>query len=166
MIDLDTWIVSDTHFGHPNIIKYCNRPINHNEIMVEWWRDLIKRDDTVLHLGDLAVWFGETEDHWLRVAAGLNGQKYMLRGNHDLLADAKYGNLGFTVIPEFIQEFAGGRVLFSHYPDTTRLDDWDVNIHGHIHNNPYDPKYPQGRDYRNVSIEVMNYKPTRLRDLL
>ncbi len=58
MIDLDTWIISDTHFGHKNIIKYCDRPLNHNELMIEQWGDLIKWQDNVLHLGDLAVWYG------------------------------------------------------------------------------------------------------------
>ena len=162
----DTWIISDTHFGHKNIVKYCNRPERHNEIMMNQWVDLVGDEDTVLHLGDVAVWYGDEEEKWQRIAGAMPGSKYLLRGNHDKIKDSEWANLGYTVIPEFIHEFDGVRVLFSHYPDTERGHLWDINIHGHIHNNDYDAKYPSGRDYRNVSIEVMDYKPVRLGDIL
>lgn len=171
-LTLDTWLVSDTHFGHKNIVKYCNRPMNHNELMVKNWDALIQPEDTVLHLGDLAVWYGREEDHWLDVARQLPGQKYMLRGNHDKLKDKVYAGLGYTVIPEFIQTFdLPGRdmvrVLFSHYPDHSRIGQWDINVHGHVHNNGIDPVLAaSGRDYRNISVELMDYRPVRLRDIL
>lgn len=168
MIDFDTWIISDTHFGHKNIVKYCNRPLNHNEKMAASWRSLVHPSDTILHLGDVSVWYGEDEEYWLGLAGALPGKKLMIRGNHDKRKDSVYEREGFQVIPEFVQEFDGKRVLFSHYPDKTRLWEWDINVHGHIHNNDHrdDPDLPKKRDYRNVSIEVMDYKPVRLRDIL
>ena len=29
-----TWVVSDTHFGHRNIVGFCHRPENHEDIMI------------------------------------------------------------------------------------------------------------------------------------
>ena len=163
----DTWIVSDTHFGHKNIVKYCNRPMHHNSLMNVQWRKRIDEDDIVLHLGDLAVWYGPEEEQWLEYAAALPGKKYMLMGNHDRRKPKVYAAHGFTVIPEFIQEINGQRVLFSHYPDEERIGDWDINIHGHIHNNDLEPRLAAtNRRYINVSIEVMDYKPTKLSDIL
>lgn len=167
----DTWIVSDTHFGHKNIVKYCNRPMHHNSLMNAQWRKRVSDDDVVLHLGDLAVWYGPEEEEWLEYVAALPGKKYMLRGNHDKRKDKIYADLGYTIIPEFIQELEYKRnlkrVLFSHYPDEDRIGQWDINIHGHIHNNDLEPRLAAtNHRYINVSMEVMDYKPTRLKDIL
>lgn len=166
---MDTWIVSDTHFRHKNIIKYCNRPMGHDRLMQQNWFEKILPADTVLHLGDLQVWYGLDVTAASAITGSLPGKKFMLRGNHDKEKPKFYEALGFTMIPEFIQEFATAgwrRVLFSHYPDVDRIGEWDINVHGHIHNNGYPEDIKRERDYRNVSMEVMNYEPARLRDVL
>lgn len=169
--DLDTWIVSDTHFRHKNIIKYCNRPMGHDRLMQQNWFEKIQPEDTVLHLGDLQVWYGLEVVAASAITSSLPGKKFILRGNHDREKPKFYAELGFTMIPEFVQEFGDRkrtlqRVLFSHFPDTERKGEWDINVHGHIHNNGYAAEINRNRDYRNVSMEVMNYEPARLRDVL
>lgn len=161
---LDTWIISDTHFGHTNIIKYCNRPKNHDWLMEKNWRAVIKHDDLVLHLGDLAIWYGRRELFWLNVVKQLPGRKYMLRGNHDKLKTPQYKKLGYTIIPEFTQVIDGTIIKFSHDAMREELPgvDWDLNIHGHVHNHAH--KWE--KEYINVSVEVMRYRPVRLRDIL
>lgn len=162
----NTWLISDTHFGHKNIIKYCNRPMDHNTRMLKAW-EVIRPEETVLHLGDLMVWYGSDLEWWKSILAGLEGKKYFLRGNHDKFKTAEYAELGWTEIPEFIQEVKGQRVLFSHYPDTERTSKWDINVHGHIHNNPLDPKLAaSGKRYTNISVELTNYTPIRAEDVL
>lgn len=165
-LTLDTWIISDTHFGHKNIVKYCDRPEDHNDIMENnWWR-LVGEDDDILHLGDLTVWYGKKEIvHWMQIAGSLPGNKYMIRGNHDPLIDSDYLKYGYTIVPTFVQEVEGQRILFSHYPDKPRTKQWSVNIHGHIHNLPT-PRAAGGKRYINVSIEMMDYRPWRLGDIL
>lgn len=163
-----TWLISDTHFGHKNIIKYCDRPMSNFENIIRNWRILIGAEDRVLHLGDLAVWYGPDEDYWLSRVAELPGKIFMLNtGNHDKLKPKKYAEIGVTIIPEFIQEIKGQRVLFSHWPDESRTSQWDINVHGHIHNNPLDPKLAAtGRRYKNISIEMMEYRPFKAGELL
>lgn len=162
-----TWLISDTHFGHKNIIKYCNRPMEHNYLMLKGWTSMIRPEETVLHLGDLMVWYGKELDYWKATLESLPGKKFFLRGNHDKFKTKEYKALNWTEIPEFIQEIKGQRVLFSHYPDTTRISEWDINIHGHIHNNELDPWLKKsGRRYTNISVELTNYAPIRAEDVL
>ena len=47
------YVISDTHFLHDNTIKYCNRPEDYNERIIENWRKVVSDEDTVIHLGDV-----------------------------------------------------------------------------------------------------------------
>ena len=53
-----TFFVSDTHFNHTNIIKYCNRPFNNADEMdaalIKNWNTKVPKDGIVYHLGDFA----------------------------------------------------------------------------------------------------------------
>ena len=52
------WFISDTHFGHENIIRFCNRPFQNAEEMnaelIRRWRETVPEDGIVFHLGDFA----------------------------------------------------------------------------------------------------------------
>lgn len=65
------WIISDTHFGHANIIKYCNRPFTNvttmNATLIRNWKALVKNDDTIWHLGD--VFEVSFNNHSVRIEA-------------------------------------------------------------------------------------------------
>lgn len=161
-ITLDTWIVSDTHFAHDNIVRYCNRPENHNDVMVQNWNSVVGDEDDVLHLGDLIF----NKMRGTSYARALRGRKYLLRGNHDHGSTIWYNDLGFVVVPRRLFFNWGGRqVLFTHEPED-EIGGWAINIHGHIHNNGYEVSTDRTKDYRNVSIEVMDYTPVRLRGIL
>ena len=58
---MNVFVISDHHFYHENIIKYCNRPFNSlremNYTMIEKWNSVVSENDTVLHLGDFS--FGD-----------------------------------------------------------------------------------------------------------
>lgn len=160
-IKLDTYIISDTHFGHQNIIKYCNRPEDHDWLMYLYWTSIVQEDDDILHLGDLC-WHTTPAD-----LKSLPGNKYLIKGNHDRKNNEWYENLDFTIMPKRVFfKYDERTILFTHYPED-RLDIyWDINIHGHIHNNGWKIKEEGGRKYINVSVEVMNYTPTKLGEIL
>ncbi|WP_196894652.1 metallophosphoesterase [Aureivirga marina] len=79
------FFTSDHHFGHKNIIKFCERPFANveemNETLIARWNEKIKPEDEVYHLGD----FGMTKDNELIAAIldRLNGTKYLIVGNHE-----------------------------------------------------------------------------------
>lgn len=167
-LDQSSWIISDTHWGHHNIIRYSHRPENHDTLMIQNWRDKVKDDDTVLHLGDL-VWF--SSNGWPRRAlSGLPGKKYLIPGNHD--SHKRTDGLKFERIPGPLLvtvevDSVPVHIAFSHYP-MKPVGDWSLNIHGHIHTNQY-PWYALEDDqhrYRNVCVELIDYAPVRLGDIV
>lgn len=165
-MNLDTWVITDTHFFHTNMIEICDRPMNCDKIMVENWMKLVQPEDTILHLGDIFMGPGAKEKAE-ELLPKLSGHKQMILGNHDRQTYLWYEKMGFEVIkqPDFHWEKNGKRVRISHYPETIDKN-WSINIHGHIHNNGYAPGTPYERDYRNISVEVVGYRPWRLRDIL
>jgi len=78
------WFTSDTHFGHANIIKYCNRPFYNtdhmNAALVDQYNDNVDDGDDVWWLGDIAL--GNTETSLLHVRS-CKGHKTLVVGNHD-----------------------------------------------------------------------------------
>ena len=165
MIGKDTWIISDTHFGHKNIIGFCNRPPNHEDIIIKNWHNIVDWDDTILHLGDVA--FGNREGiyRWAEIIKYLPGQKLLIKGNHDHSRSMKIYKGIFEVVDPFIQDFSDVKFYFSHYPDHPIKDQWNINVHGHIHNKPlrgdFSPHVDMDKIYENVSVEVTNYAPVQ-----
>ena len=85
-----TFFTSDLHFGHKNIIKYCNRPHSSvdimNERIVELWNRYIPEDADVFILGDVA--FSMSKNKIREILNSMNGRKHLVIGNHDeLVAD-------------------------------------------------------------------------------
>lgn len=173
VLTLDSWVTADQHWEHPRIREYQGRPADHFEVMRERWLDRVAPDDVLLHLGDV-VCFGDRERHpfWLD---GLPGRKYLLRGNHDEHSDDWYRAAGFEVLGRGNRPYTWVVpdwciAAFSHEPITQDRfgysdPDWDVNVHGHIHANELWDPLP-GKEYRNACVEVTDYAPVRLRDIL
>jgi calcineurin-like phosphoesterase family protein len=174
-----TWIVSDTHWGHENIVGYSARPEDHDLVMLEQWRAYVPDDATVLHLGDLS-W---KNNAWFRnlIAPRLTGaRKLLILGNHDKSRPSFYKQCGFQIVRPFAITHASYEVEFDHYPADRRLMDDQWRVHGHIHNNGYadsgrDPEtgernphqlVPFLRNHINLSVEQTRYRPVNLGLLL
>jgi len=71
------YYISDTHFGHANIIGFDKRPFQNTlemeEKIIENWNKRVTKDDVVYILGDFC-W--GTEKEWLRILDLLNGEKF------------------------------------------------------------------------------------------
>lgn len=166
------YVVSDTHWFHANIVKFCNRDMNHNNIMVQRWNEVVGPDDVILHLGDVFLWRGDGAARYMsEVMPVLNGKKYLIRGNHD--KPLKWDDYGYEEIEPFTMDYKGLKVSFAHYPVTHKLEPGHVHIHGHIHNNGYprtsdwrDGSYPSRPQQENMSVEVINYTPRRIEEVL
>ena len=80
---MNIWFTSDHHFGHSNIIRFCNRPFNDvhemDDALIQVWNKWVKPNDQVWHLGD----FGFTGAVHERVLPRLTGKKELIFGNHD-----------------------------------------------------------------------------------
>ena len=158
------------HFGHKNIVNFCDRPINHEDIIMKNWYNVVDWDDTILHLGDVAFGNKEAIQWWSDTIKRLPGKKYLIKGNHDHSRSIKIYKDIFEVINPFVQDFSDVKFYFSHYPDHPIKDEWDINVHGHIHNNPlqgdFSPMVDINKIYENVSIEVTNYSPILFSSIL
>ena len=53
------YFISDTHFGHANIVKMCERPYPDveamNEALITAWNERVHGDDTVYIIGDCII---------------------------------------------------------------------------------------------------------------
>lgn len=87
MIDMNTFIIADTHFGHQNISKHEPGRMDkvheggyrsHDQMLIHRWNEAVSSKDTVLHLGDFCV-----QNPPQDTLKKLNGKKILLRGNHD-----------------------------------------------------------------------------------
>lgn len=167
----EIFVISDTHFGHENIIKYCDRPFHStgemDEKMIENWNRVVSPQDKVYHLGD--VYMGSQENA-SKVLPRLNGKKRLILGNHDDGKD-KLLHIHFQKISmwRIFKEFG---LLLTHVPvhesnissigkknDGTPYHEL-TNVHGHIHTNPS----PKGR-YRCVCVEQIDYTPVNIEKL-
>ena len=175
------WITSDTHFGHRNIIKYCNRPWNHgkdedgsiivtdedvlamdNEI-IKRWNSVVKDSDIVWHLGDFALGGKEVAE---RVFPQLNGKINLVMGNHDHWKLKWYYDLGFNRVYDrkvIINDF----VILSHAPLMFLNENCPFfNVFGHVHDSSaYQTWTKTGccvcverHDYTPVSFEELKKK--------
>lgn len=143
------FLTSDLHFGHENIIRYCDRPfksVRHmNEAMIERWNARVHTEDIVLFLGDFAMGRGVTPDYVVEIIDRLNGHKEVVMGNHDAPSKWSIGlrktvedaNVASFIFHDSIYDFQhdGVRFIACHYP----MVDWDgkyngsIHLHGHTH---------------------------------
>lgn len=154
-----TFFISDTHFGHKNILTFPvegkmdvrYRPFGTveemNEALINNWNAIVSPNDIVYHLGDISFKKSLMED----ILPQLKGHKYLVLGNHDthnfdfykrffnkIYALKEYDNFVLTHIP--IYKYTISR--------------WRGNIHGHTHRIKIEDDF-----YYNVCVEQHDYKP-------
>jgi len=177
-----TFLVSDTHFGHKGVCHFMRkdgetklRPWDTaeemDEEMVKRWNERVKPSDKVYHLGDVVI-----NRKALGIMRRLNGDKVLIRGNHDIFRDDEYR--------EHFRELRAYHVLngmiLSHIPlHEASLGRFGCSIHGHLHANrvmkargvdartgeilygdEIDPRY------YNVSVEQTDFAPILFEDVV
>lgn len=175
--------ISDTHFGHENVIKFENRPFkNINEMsenMIKLWNNKVKENDTVYILGDM---FYGKEINYENILSRLNGYKILIKGNHDQWIDKNiYLSKYFIKISDYkIINDNGKQIVLFHYP----ILDWAykfngaIHLYGHIHSMLKKDLHlltdiqlkelnliSEEKNMYNVSADVINYSPCTLGEL-
>ena len=132
------FLVSDTHFGHAGVCRFTRndgvtklRPWDDaaemDEAMITAWNERVRPNDKVYHLGDVVI-----NRRSLATLARLNGDKVLIRGNHDIFKDEDYRKY-FRELRAY--HVMNGMIL-SHIPvHPESLGRFGVNIHGHLHAN-------------------------------
>lgn len=129
--------ISDLHFDHKNILGFDNRPFvdieQMNNELIRRWNSVVSDGDVVYVLGDM---FWCTPKDAVPIMEQLNGQKFLVKGNHDRWHDAKFDKL-FVKIDEYMEiEDNGRKVVLCHYPIPcfkNHFYEW-VHLYGHVHN--------------------------------
>jgi len=158
------YVISDHHFGHANIIEYCDRPFSSvgqmDGALLDRHYEAVDPEDILVHLGDVAMDMqngDETIEHFQRLDGDI-----LIRGNHDVgLAP---DDAPFPVLDSCVIEHGDYRFYCAHRPEDIP-ESWDGwALHGHHHNNHPD-EYPfvaYDEQRINVSSELLNYRPITL----
>lgn len=158
----EKWFISDTHFFHENIIRYCGRPFANAEMMnvymIVEWNKLVQPQDKVYHLGDVGIGFGGDDTKLGNLLGQLNGKKRLILGNHD---NAK--SVALQKHFDKIELWYGRKewsFTASHMPlKEGHFRDGSVNVHGHTHNTWVDGPYI------NVCVENTMYRPIHIEEI-
>lgn len=176
---MTTWLTSDLHLGHANIIGYCGRPFADVEEMdrelVRRWRERVATDDVVWVLGDFAL---GSIAAGLALVQSLPGEKHLVAGNHDRCWPGngrrhrpwvdRYRAAGFVEIVTNTEIDLGEGVVLPacHFPyegdshgedrflEWRPVDDGRPLLHGHVH------ELWRVKDRQvNVGVDVWDFAP-------
>jgi calcineurin-like phosphoesterase family protein len=167
---MSIWFTSDHHFGHKNIIQYCDRPFDSveemNEALVDNWNAVVKPNDTVYYLGDFSLRLSFMEQY----APRLSGHKILVAGNHDACHPSNHDGKWSLVsvyrkyFENVSDELELGEFVLHHMPyyddEDDRLPEYrpfnagKILLHGHVHQR----WVTNGRQI-NVGVDVWDYAP-------
>ncbi len=166
------YFTADTHFGHENIIKFCNRPFasieEMDEVLIANWNKRVRGNDTVFILGDMFFRISDAEP----VLKRLKGKKRLIVGNHDSSWMKKVDlTRYFESVDTFLETSDGQHGLtLCHYP----LLSWNHQrksymVHGHIHNDTSMDFWQliSVRDHvLNAGCDVNNFEPVTFDEMI
>jgi calcineurin-like phosphoesterase family protein len=168
--------IADTHFGHENIMKRCNRPFatvaEMDKTMLDNINSVVTGRDDLYILGDFCHW-NQKIVYPSDYLSKMNGHKHLILGNHDRnIPHDKYAIRYLEEIVQYKEISDNGRkVVLSHFP----IAEWNgyhtgaLHIHGHIHNNFDLPVFAYMRSLENcynVGVDVIGFTPRTLNELI
>lgn len=165
------FFTSDHHFGHTNVIKYCNRPFSSidemDDVLIDNWNSVVNVNDTVYHLGDFSF-----RDPKLYINR-LKGRIFLIKGNHDRYR-LKNSNL-FIEFHDFglDLQIEGQPITLCHYAmsvwNKSHFNSWHLFGHSHGKHKEVGKTYDVGvdcNDFTPVSFskiqQIMSTKPDNL----
>ena len=163
------FLYSDPHFGHKGVCHFLRndgvtklRPWNNveemDEELVKRYNDKVGKNDKCYFLGDVVI-----NRKSLSILSRLNGDKVLIRGNHDIFKDDEYR--------QYFRELRAYHVMngmiLSHIPiHTESLGRFGVNIHGHLHSNRVMIDNQIDVRYHSVCVELTDFAPILFEDVV
>lgn len=160
---MKTFITSDIHFSHKNIIKFCpdSRPFESieemNSTIIQRWNDTVSPNDKVYILGDLS--FASVDDTY-KLISSLNGNLNLIKGNHDRILDSGKIKSLFHTFREYDEiKYNDQNIVLFHFP----IHSWNkkhygsIHLHGHTHANKLNP--PISGRIKDVGMDGNNLYP-------
>ena len=145
------YFISDTHFGHNNILVFERTQFNtieeHDDFIMTVMEKSLKETDTLYHLGD----FGYSNPNgpiYTRFKA-LPCHKVLIKGNHDKASFEYYQDI-FDIVSE-TPIYLTKRVVLSH--DPIPVTEGSLNLHGHLHG-----AVLKSYNHLNLNIHITKYQ--------
>jgi len=174
-----TFLYSDPHFGHAGVCRFMrndgvtklrpwNTPEEMDEELIKRFNERVRTKDKCYFLGDVII-----NRKAFPTLARLNGDKVLIRGNHDIFTDDEYRR--------YFRAIRGCHVLngmiLTHIPiHPESLGRFGVNIHGHLHSNRVMVKTRYGNTehfdeqidvrYHSVCVEQTDFAPILFEDVI
>lgn len=164
---MNTYFTSDNHFGHARVIEYAKRPFSSldemNEAMITQWNSVVRPGDQIYHVGDFALCKPKDACNIVR---RLNGQKFIVWGNHDraLRKDASF--LGHWAWTKDLAEVtvADQKIILCHYAmrvwNKSHYGSWQ--LYGHSHGSLKDDPHALSLD---VGVDEWNFTPVSFEEI-
>lgn len=158
------FLLSDTHFFHDNILSFKRedgtplRPFSTieemNETLVQNWNSVVRNCDKLYALGDVCF---KNATAFKSIFSRLNGEKILIKGNHDNLSAACY----LEYFKDIRATHPLNGLILSHIPiHPSQKGRYRGNIHGHTHSTTVSDPW-----YYCVSVEQINYTPIDIEEI-
>ena len=173
---MEIWLTSDTHFSHDKEFLYGPRGFTNikdmNMAIVENWNSVVKPNDEVWHLGDMAL--GDIDDA-CKYINQLNGTIRWIRGNH--CTEKKIGKIikecpaVYEIGWAHLFKYKKLSIYMSHYPtltanyDEKHFSQHVLALHGHTHQQ-FNFMYPNNPFCYHVGMDSHNCAPVSLDEII
>lgn len=171
-----TFFTSDLHFGHSNIIRFCERPFSNADEMdaalIKNWNETVHAHDNIWVLGDVSF---HHPQRTFEILSELKGFKRLVYGNHDKsIRKQKHLHDCFNEVYDLRECWLQDEevttavyVTMCHYPmlSWNRSYHGSIQLHGHVHaRQPFQPN-ATARRY-DVGVDANNFRPVSLRHII
>lgn len=151
------FFTADTHFCHRFVAEHrgFNSSDEMNEVLIDNWNAVISKSDRVYHLGDVSL---GPPTKTRELIDQLNGQIYLISGNHDTAAEHKLCRDRFVWIKDYYGlKVEDQYICLFHYAMRTwnRMHHNSYHLHGHSHGTLEEPS---NRSF-DIGVDCWNFKP-------
>lgn len=155
------FFTADQHFGHQNIITYCNRPFSHlqkmEQVIISRYREVIRTEDTIYFVGDLSIKGSQHKAHLNWILEQLPGNKILILGNHDKFGPFVYVDAGFQSIHTSleVEEF-----ILHHDPVASIVRPDKIWLCGHVHT-----LFKKIKNVINIGVDQWEFYPVSIEEV-